>query len=544
MSKDIAYDNETRAKLAAGVHKLAEAVKVTVGPQGRYVALQAKGFKDQKDWLLNEYDYRGVNVTNDGATVAANIDVTDPIEQMGISIVRESAIAANNEAGDGTSTATILSDAIVREGVRNVIAGAEPLALRRGIQAAADAVEARVKENAVTVSTHDQIAQVATISSGDPEIGEKIACAIDEIGKDGVISVEKSQSFGMELNFLKGLMFENGFISPHMADDPGTMTGELTQPYILMTDEQLRDNFRDIVPVLEEVIQSGHPLLILADDVRGESLNTLVLNRSRGVLNCVAVKAPGLGDRRKTELQDVAVLTGGEVLTADRGLTLKDARKSMLGRAETVQISKDRTLIIGGKGKKEAIEERCNQIRHDLELPHTDYDRDVLRERLAKLTGGIAVMKVGAATEAEMNEIRSRIQDALMATRSAIEQGLVAGGGVALFQAAKAVDELTFDDPDEQLGADILKRACSEPLRCLAENAGFNGDIEAREAEEWPLNYGLNTATREHGDMIEMGVTDPTKVTCTALQAAASVSSMILITNAAVIESKLKEAEK
>ena len=311
--------------------------------------------------------------------------------------------------------------------------------------------------------------------------------------------------------------------------------------YRCMTDEQLRDNFRDIVPVLEEVIQSGHPLLILADDVRGESLNTLVLNRSRGVLNCVAVKAPGLGDRRKTELQDVAVLTGGEVLTADRGLTLKDARKSMLGRAETVQISKDRTLIIGGKGKKEAIEERCNQIRHDLELPHTDYDRDVLRERLAKLSSGIAVMEVGAATESEMNEIRSRIQDALLATRSAAEQGLVAGGGVALLQAASALDGLVCENAEEQLGIDILRKALEVPLRALAENAGYRGDVAVEKVKELPLGQGLDCMTGEYGDMIGRGIADPAKVTVTALQAAASVASLILITNASVSETVPEE---
>ena len=537
MSKDIAYDNETRAKMAAGIHKMAEAVKVTVGPQGRFVAIEPKGFKDYKDFIVNEGDYRGTYVTNDGATVAANVEPEDAVEKMGMTIVREAAIAVNNEAGDGTSTATILADAIVSEGVRCVTAGAEPLALRRGIQAAADVAAKAILDSAVEVSTREQYAEIATVSAGDAEIGEKIAEAMDTIGRDGIISVEKAQTIGLDLSFVDGLMFENGFISPHMADDMGTMTGALDQPYILMTEGQISDNFADIVPVLEEVIQSGHPLLILADDVRGEALQTLLLNRSRGVLNAVAVKAPGLGDRRKTELEDVAILTGGEVISSDRGLSLKDARKSMLGRAERVEITKDRTVIIGGKGKKDAIDLRCAQLRADIEQPHSDYDRDVLRERLAKLSGGIAVIKVGAATEAEMNEIRSRIQDAMRATRSAAEQGLVPGGGVALFDAASALDGLHFDDPDEQLGVDILRRALEAPMRCLAENVGLAGSLVVEKVKEMPAGSGLNTATGEFGDMMAMSVADPAKVATTALQSAASVASLILITNASVVES-------
>ena len=337
MSKDIAFDNETRTKMAAGVNKLADAVRVTIGPKGRYVAMQKEHEKP--------------NVSNDGATVAANVDLEDPIENMGMKIVREAAIAANNDAGDGTTTATILSDAIVSEGVRCVISGSDPLALRRGIQRAADVVADEVLKNAVEVTTREQIAEIATVSAGDRQIGEKIAEAMDAIGRDGVISVEKSQNFGIEVKILKGMMFDNGFISPYMADDPARLEGELTEPYILLTDQRLGDNFADIVPVLEEVMQSGHPLLIAAEDVRGEALNTLLMNRRRGTLTSVAVKAPALGDRRKAELEDLAILTGGEVITPDRGLTLADARKSMLGRAASVQITKDRTTILGGKGK-------------------------------------------------------------------------------------------------------------------------------------------------------------------------------------------------
>ena len=522
MSKDIAFDNETRTKMAAGVNKLADAVRVTIGPKGRYVAMQKEHEKP--------------NVSNDGATVAANVDLEDPIENMGMKIVREAAIAANNDAGDGTTTATILSDAIVSEGVRCVISGSDPLALRRGIQRAADVVADEVLKNAVEVTTREQIAEIATVSAGDRQIGEKIAEAMDAIGRDGVISVEKSQNFGIEVKILKGMMFDNGFISPYMADDPARLEGELTEPYILLTDQRLGDNFADIVPVLEEVMQSGHPLLIAAEDVRGEALNTLLMNRRRGTLTSVAVKAPALGDRRKAELEDLAILTGGEVITPDRGLTLADARKSMLGRAASVQITKDRTTILGGKGTPEAIEQRCDQLRAQIETEKIDYDRDVLRERLAKLSSGIAVMEVGAATESEMNEIRSRIQDALLATRSAAEQGLVAGGGVALLQAASALDGLVCENAEEQLGIDILRKALEVPLRALAENAGYRGDVAVEKVKELPLGQGLDCMTGEYGDMIGRGIADPAKVTVTALQAAASVASLILITNASVSE--------
>ena len=508
MSKDIAFDNDARAKMAAGVSKLADAVRVTIGPKGRYVAMEKPKEKPK------------VNVSNDGATVAANVDLSDPIENMGMKIVREAAIAANNDAGDGTTTATILADAIVSEGVRCVTAGSDPLALRRGIQRAATAIEQAVLKDAVEVSTRDQFAEIATVSSGDAEIGEKIADALQAIGKDGIISVEKSQNFGIEVELRQGMMFEHGFISPQMADDMGRMEGELVEPYILMTDQRLADNFKDVVPVLEEVMDSGHPLLIAADDVRGESMKALLLNRARGTLISVAVQAPGLmdGDRRKTELEDLAILTGGEVITPDRGLSLSDAKKSMLGRAALVQITKDTTTVIGGKGKPEAIEERCAQIRNDLEREHTDYDRDVLRERLAKLSNGLAVMKVGAA------------------------QGLVAGGGVALLQAASAVDALACDNADEQLGIDIVRKAVEEPLRALAYASGFDGNVEVEKAKEAKQGFGLNCVTGEYGDMISMGVADPAKVACTALQAAASVASLILITNASVTEAAKQAA--
>ena len=533
MAKEISYDNETREKLAAGVAKLADSVRVTIGPKGRYVGITKEG-------------ERHPNVSNDGATVAAHVGSRDRVEKMGLQVVREAATAANNEAGDGTSTATLLADAIVREGVRYVTAGNDPLALRRGIQKAADAASDALLKSATQVTTREQMAEIATVSSGDPEIGEKIAEALDEIGQDGVISVEKSTKFGIGLEVKKGMLFDRGFISPYMADDMGKMTGELEQPYILITDQRLADNFKDIVPVLEEVMQSGHPLLIVADDVRGESLNSLLMNISAAerAMTALAVVAPGAEERRKAELEDMAILTGGEVITPDRGLQLSDAKKSMLGRAASVQITKDRTLIIGGKGKADAIETRCEAIRNELKSPHSDYELDVLRERLAKLSGGIAVMSVGAATETEMNEIRSRIQDALRATRSAASQGLLAGGGVALIQASKALDQVEVANDEERFGVDILRKALEEPLRALCSNAGYNGDVEVARALQAEPGYGLDCETGKYGDMISMGVADPAKVSVTALQAAASVASLILITNCSVTEAEKKDDEE
>ena len=528
MAKEIAYDNETREKLATGVAKLADAVRVTIGPKGRYVGITKKG-------------ERHPNVSNDGATVAAHVGAYDHVEKMGLQVVREAATAANNEAGDGTSTATLLADTIVREGVRYVTAGNDPLALRRGIQKAADVASDELLKAATQVTTREQMAEIATVSSGDPEIGAKIAEALDEIGQDGVISVEKSTKFGIDLEVKKGMLFDRGFISPYMADDMGSMTGELEQPYILITDQRLADNFKDVVPVLEEVMQSGHPLLIVADDVRGESLNSLLMNRQKGTLISAAVMCPGAEERRKAELEDMAILTGGEVISPERGLSLADAKKSMLGRAASVQITKSRTLIIGGKGKQEAIEKRCEAIRNELKNPHSDYELDVMRERLAKLSGGIAVMSVGAATETEMNEIRSRIQDALRATRSAASQGLLAGGGVALIQASKALDQVEVANEEERFGVDILRKALEEPMRALCSNAGYNGDVEVAKALEAQPGFGLDCET---GEMISMGVADPAKVTVTALQAAASVASLILITNCSITEADKKDKEE
>lgn len=524
MAKEILFDNDARADMAAGVNKLAEAVRVTIGPKGRYVAMQKE---------------RKANVSNDGATVAANIELENHAQNVGMQVVREAAIAANNEAGDGTTTATILADALVREGVRAVNAGFDPLALRRGIQKAADVASESILADATPVTSREQFAEIATVSSGDPEIGETIADAFEKIGTHGVISVEKSQAMGLSVNFLGGLVFDRGFISPQMADDPGKLTGELHQPYILITSERLADNIRDIVSVLEAVIESGHPLLVIADDVRGEALGTLLTNRARGTLVNAAVQCPGAEERRKAELEDLAIFTGGEVISPERGLNLADATKEMLGRAEQVQISKSRTLIVGGKGNSEAIQMRCAAIQAQLEQKGlTEYDKGVLEERLAKLSGDIAVMSVGAATESEMEEMRSRIQDALRAVRSAADQGLVAGGGVALLKAAASLDAVEANDEAEKQGVAIMRRALEEPLRALAANGGIDGSVAVAQVNELPQGQGINFLTGQVGDMIKLGIADPAKVTCTALQAAASVASMILITECAVVEAE------
>ena len=525
MAKEIAYDNETREKLATGVAKLADAVRVTIGPKGRYVGITKKG-------------ERHPNVSNDGATVAAHVGAYDHVEKMGLQVVREAATAANNEAGDGTSTATLLADAIVREGVRYVTAGNDPLALRRGIQKAADVASDELLKAATQVTTREQMAEIATVSSGDPEIGAKIAEALDEIGQDGVISVEKSTKFGIDLEVKKGMLFDRGFISPYMADDMGSMTGELEQPYILITDQRLADNFKDVVPVLEEVMQSGHPLLIVADDVRGESLNSLLMNRQKGTLISAAVMCPGAEERRKAELEDMAILTGGEVISPERGLSLADAKKSMLGRAASVQITKSRTLIIGGKGKQEAIEKRCEAIRNELKNPHSDYELDVMRERLAKLSGGVAVLKVGAATEVEMKEKKLRIEDALNATRAAVEEGIVAGGGTAYVNAIASVEKLLAEtEGDEKTGVSIIAKALTEPMRQIATNAGIDGSVvleNVKKADK--VGYGFDAYNETYVDMISAGIVDPTKVTRSALENAASIAATLLTTESLVAD--------
>ena len=521
MAKDIKFEADARSGLAAGVHKLADAVKVTLGPKGRYVAL--------------EKSYGAPLITNDGVTVAKEVELEDPIENMGAQLVREVAVKTNDVAGDGTTTATLLADVIVSEGLRNVTAGADALGIRRGIQKATDAVVEAIKADATPVSTKEQIANVGTISAGDAEIGEKIAEAMDAVGKDGAISVEESQTFGIDMDIVEGMQYERGYISPYMATDMEKMEAVLKDPFILLTDMKI-NSIQDMVPLLEEVMRAQRPLFIVAEDVEGEALSTILLNRLRGTLNVVAIKAPGFGDRRKRILEDIAVVTGAQVIDKDFGMTMADATMEMLGTAKTVKVTKDTALIVDGAGKKEDIENRIQIIRAELERVDSDFDREKAQERLAKLSGGVAVLKVGAATESELKEKKSRIEDALQATRAAVEEGIVAGGGVALVDAIGALDAVKADDKDEEVGIDIIRKAIEAPMRAIAQNAGFEGSVVVEKVKSLPKGEGLNCANGEYGNMIEMGVNDPVKVTRTALQSAASVAALILITEATINE--------
>ncbi|MEG0374994.1 MAG: chaperonin GroEL [Raoultibacter sp.] len=521
MAKDIKFDSDARSALAAGVSKLADAVKVTLGPKGRYVAL--------------EKSYGAPIITNDGVTVAKEIELEDPVENMGAQLVREVAVKTNDVAGDGTTTATLLADVIVSEGLRNVTAGADALGIRRGIQKATDAVVEVIKKNATEVSGKEQIANVGTISAGDAEIGTKIAEAMDAVGKDGAISVEESQTFGIEMDIVEGMQYERGYISPYMATDMEKMEAVLKDPYILLTDQKVT-NIQEMVPLLEEVMKTGRPLFIVAEDVEGEALATILLNKLRGTFNCVAIKAPGFGDRRKRILEDIAAVTGAQVIDKDFGMTMTDATIEMMGHAKTVKVTKDSALIVDGAGDKKTIDERVHQIKAELERVDSDFDREKLQERLAKLSGGVAVLKVGAATESELKEKKSRIEDALQATRAAVEEGIVAGGGVALVNAISALDKVKTEDKDEAVGVDIVRKALESPMRAIAQNAGFEGSVVVEHVKGMKAGEGLNCATGEYGNMIKMGVNDPVKVTRTALQSAASVAALILITEATINE--------
>jgi len=519
MAKDIVFGTDARAKLAKGVNTLADAVTTTLGPKGRYVALQRS--------------YGAPTITNDGVSVAKEIELKDPIENMGAQLVKEVATKTNDTVGDGTTTATLLAQVIVNEGLRNVAAGANPIAIRRGIDKAVDAVVAEMKDSAMEISTKQQIASVGTISAGDPEIGEKISDAMEVVGKDGVITVDESQTFGIDIDTVEGMQFDKGYISPYFATNNDNMTAELDNPYILMTDQKI-SNIQDILPILEAVSKQGAPLLIIAEDVDGEALATLILNKLRGTLNVAAVKAPGYGDRRKRMLEDIAILTGGQVAMKELGVQLTDVTAEMLGRAKSVKITKDNTTIVGGAGSKDAIEERVSQIKNEIENTTSDFDKEKLQERLAKLSGGVAVIKVGAATEVELKEIKHRIEDALQATRAAVEEGIVAGGGVAFLAAAPALDSVETSDPDEKIGVDIIRKALEAPVKTIASNAGYEGSVVVEKIKSLPKGQGLDSATGNYGDMIEMGVLDPVKVTRTTLQNAASVASLILITEATV----------
>ena len=518
MAKNITFNTDARAKLAKGVNTLADAVTVTMGPKGRYVALQRT--------------FGAPTITNDGVSVAKEIELEDNIENMGAQLVKEVATKTNDTVGDGTTTATLLAQAIVNDGLRNVAAGANPLAIRRGIDKAVNAAVAEMKKQAKPVETKEQIASVGTISAGDPEVGEKIAEAMEVVGKDGVITVEDSQTF-ITIDTVEGMQFDKGYVSAYFVTDNDRMEAVMKDPYILITDQKI-SSVQDIMPVLEAVQRAGRGLLIIAEDIDGEALPTLVLNKIRGALNVCAVKAPGYGDRRKRILEDIAVLTGGQAALDELGVKVADITADMLGTAKSVTISKDNTVVVGGAGSKEAIDARIAQIKGEMENTTSDFDREKLQERLAKLSGGVAVIKVGAATESELKEIKHRVEDALQATRAAVEEGIVAGGGVAFMDAAPALDAVELDDPEEKIGVDIVKKALTAPVATIAKNAGFEGAVVVDKVAELPAGQGLNSANGEWGDMIEMGVLDPVKVSRVTLQNAASVASLILITEATV----------
>ena len=519
MAKNITFNTDARAKLAKGVNTLADAVTVTMGPKGRYVALQRT--------------FGAPTITNDGVSVAKEIELEDNIENMGAQLVKEVATKTNDTVGDGTTTATLLAQAIVNDGLRNVAAGANPLAIRRGIDKAVNAAVAEMKKQAKPVETKEQIASVGTISAGDPEVGEKIAEAMEVVGKDGVITVEDSQTFDITIDTVEGMQFDKGYVSAYFVTDNDRMEAVMKDPYILITDQKI-SSVQDIMPVLEAVQRAGRGLLIIAEDIDGEALPTLVLNKIRGALNVCAVKAPGYGDRRKRILEDIAVLTGGQAALDELGVKVADITADMLGTAKSVTISKDNTVVVGGAGSKEAIDARIAQIKGEMENTTSDFDREKLQERLAKLSGGVAVIKVGAATESELKEIKHRVEDALQATRAAVEEGIVAGGGVAFMDAVPALDAIEIDDPEEKIGVDIVKKALTAPVATIAKNAGFEGAVVVDKVAELPAGQGLNSANGEWGDMIEMGDLDPVKVSRVTLQNAASVASLILITEATV----------
>jgi chaperonin GroEL len=525
MHKEILYDVEARNALQSGVDAVANAVKVTLGPKGRYVVLDKK--------------FGAPTITNDGVTIAREIEVEDVFQNQGAQLVREVATATNDVAGDGTTTATVLAQQIVRSGLKNVTAGANPLALKRGIERAVEDVVANIARQSKDVAGKDQIARVATISAGDEEIGDVIADAIEKVGKDGVVNVEEGQTFGMDLEFTEGMLFDKGYISPYMVTDQERMEAVLDDPYILIANSKIT-SVRDVLPVLEAVIQSAKPLLIIAEDVEGESLATLVVNKLRGTFTGVAVKAPGFGDRRKRMLEDIAILTNAEVITEEMGLKLENTTISQLGRARRVVVGKDATTIVDGAGDPAAIKGRINQLKAEIETTDSDFDREKLQERLAKLSGGVAVVKVGAATETEMKEKKHRVEDALQATRAALEEGIVPGGGVALLQAESAIDLDTYED-DEKTGAKIVLRALEEPLRQIAHNAGLEGSVVINDVRKAKKGWGLNAATNEIEDLVAAGVIDPAMVTRSALQNAASIAKNILTTEAIVCEIEGRE---
>ena len=518
MSKEIKFSSDARSAMVRGVDILADTVKVTLGPKGRNVVL--------------EKSFGSPLITNDGVTIAKEIELEDHFENMGAKLVSEVASKTNDIAGDGTTTATVLTQAIVREGIKNVTAGANPIGIRRGIEAAVAAAVEALKNNAIPVANKEAIAQVAAVSSRSEKVGEYISEAMEKVGKDGVITIEESRGMETELEVVEGMQFDRGYLSQYMVTDNEKMVADLENPYILITDKKI-SNIQEILPLLESILQSSRPLLIIADDVDGEALPTLVLNKIRGTFNVVAVKAPGFGDRRKAMLEDIAILTGGTVITEDLGLELKDATIEALGQAAKVSVDKDSTVIVEGAGNPEAIANRIAVIKSQIETTTSEFDREKLQERLAKLSGGVAVIKVGAATETELKEMKLRIEDALNATRAAVEEGIVAGGGTALVNVISAVAALELEG-DEATGRNIVLRALEEPVRQIAYNAGYEGSIVIDRLKNAELGTGFNAATGEWVNMIEAGIIDPVKVSRSALQNAASVASLILTTEAVV----------
>ncbi len=526
MAKTIAYDEEARRGLERGLNSLADAVKVTLGPKGRNVVLEKK--------------WGAPTITNDGVSIAKEIELEDPYEKIGAELVKEVAKKTDDVAGDGTTTATVLAQALVREGLRNVAAGANPLGLKRGIEKAVEAVTAKLLDTAKEVETKEQIAATAGISAGDASIGELIAEAMDKVGKEGVITVEESNTFGLQLELTEGMRFDKGYISGYFVTDPERQEAVLEDPYILLVGSKV-STVKDLLPLLEKVIQAGKPLLIIAEDVEGEALSTLVVNKIRGTFKSVAVKAPGFGDRRKAQLADIGILTGGEVITEEVGLSLESAGIELLGQARKVVVTKDETTIVEGAGDPEAIKGRVQQIRSEIENSDSDYDREKLQERLAKLAGGVAVIKAGAATEVELKERKHRIEDAVRNAKAAVEEGIVAGGGVALLQSAPALEELKLAG-DEATGANIVKVALSAPLKQIAFNAGLEPGVVAEKVANLPAGHGLNADSGEYEDLLAAGVADPVKVTRSALQNAASIAALFLTTEAVVADKPEKAA--
>lgn len=523
--KQIIFGENARHALERGVNTLADAVKVTLGPKGRNVVLEKK--------------YGSPTITNDGVTIAKEIELPDPFENMGAQLAKEVATKTNDIAGDGTTTATLLAQAMVREGLKNVAAGANPMVLKKGIEKAVKVVVDEIKKVSQPVNSKNDITHVASISAADEEIGKLIAEAMEKVGKDGVITVEESQTMGTNLEVVEGMQFDRGYISAYMVTDTERMEVVLDEPYILLTDKKI-SLIKDLLPILEKIIQRGKPLVIIAEDVEGEALSTLIVNKLRGVLNVVAVKAPGFGDRRKAMLSDIAIVTGGQVISEEVGLTLENATIEMLGTARQVKVNKDETTIVDGRGSAQEIKNRINQIKVQIEETTSDYDREKLQERLAKLAGGVAVIQVGAATETEMKEKKHRIEDALSATRAAVEEGIVPGGGVTLLQIAPALDKLN-ESGDVATGIALVKKALSEPLRQIANNAGMEGSVIVEKVSSLEFGKGFNALTGEYVNMVESGIVDPAKVTRSAVQNAASIAAMLLTTECLVAEIPEKE---